>query len=102
MIGNTAIEAVIGGHFCCYNSKGRIISIASITTWIGVFKRIIRKGDWRASDPLLPIIPALTNRGFTGHEHIDVSLPLVKLFGLLNEVHWMVLSLFLVMLPLAS
>ncbi|CAC9483588.1 hypothetical protein BPUTSESOX_624, partial [uncultured Gammaproteobacteria bacterium] len=27
--------------------------------------------DWRASDPLLPIIPALTNRGFTGHEHID-------------------------------
>ncbi|CAB5499050.1 Rhs-family protein, partial [Bathymodiolus thermophilus thioautotrophic gill symbiont] len=30
-----------------------------------------RKGDWRASDPLLPIIPALTNRGFTGHEHID-------------------------------
>jgi hypothetical protein len=24
-----------------------------------------RKGDWRASDPLLPIIPALTNRGFT-------------------------------------
>jgi hypothetical protein len=29
-----------------------------------------RKGDWRASDPLLPIIPALTNRGFTGHEHI--------------------------------
>ena len=30
-----------------------------------------RQGDWRASDPLLPIIPALTNRGFTGHEHID-------------------------------
>ncbi|SSC09038.1 RHS repeat-associated core domain-containing protein [bacterium endosymbiont of Bathymodiolus sp. 5 South] len=30
-----------------------------------------RKGDWRVSDPLLPIIPALTNRGFTGHEHID-------------------------------
>ncbi|VVH63989.1 Rhs family protein-like precursor, partial [uncultured Gammaproteobacteria bacterium] len=30
-----------------------------------------RKGDWRASDPLLPIIPTLTNRGFTGHEHID-------------------------------
>jgi hypothetical protein len=26
-----------------------------------------RKGDWRASDPLLPIIPTLTNRGFTGH-----------------------------------
>jgi hypothetical protein len=23
------------------------------------------------SDPLPPIIPALTNRGFTGHEHID-------------------------------
>ncbi|VVM18114.1 hypothetical protein BSPWISOXPB_1307 [uncultured Gammaproteobacteria bacterium] len=22
-------------------------------------------------DPLPPIIPALTNRGFTGHEHID-------------------------------
>jgi hypothetical protein len=32
---------------------------------------VTRKGDWRASDPLLPIIPALTNRGFTGHEHID-------------------------------
>ncbi|WP_138146978.1 RHS repeat-associated core domain-containing protein, partial [Bathymodiolus heckerae thiotrophic gill symbiont] len=30
-----------------------------------------RQGDWRTSDPLLPIIPALTNRGFTGHEHID-------------------------------
>jgi RHS repeat-associated protein len=30
-----------------------------------------RQGDWRAIDPLLPIIPALTNRGFTGHEHID-------------------------------
>ncbi|VVM22717.1 hypothetical protein BSPWISOXPB_8819 [uncultured Gammaproteobacteria bacterium] len=30
-----------------------------------------RKGDWRVSDPLPPIIPALTNRGFTGHEHID-------------------------------
>jgi hypothetical protein len=30
-----------------------------------------RKGDWRVSDPLLPIILALTNRGFTGHEHID-------------------------------
>ncbi|SMN00333.1 Rhs family protein [uncultured Candidatus Thioglobus sp.] len=30
-----------------------------------------RQGDWRAADPLLPIIPALTNRGFTGHEHID-------------------------------
>ncbi|CAC9628195.1 hypothetical protein [uncultured Gammaproteobacteria bacterium] len=30
-----------------------------------------RQGDGRASDPLLPIIPALTNRGFTGHEHID-------------------------------
>jgi RHS repeat-associated protein len=30
-----------------------------------------RQGDWRARDPLLPIIPALTNRGFTGHEHID-------------------------------
>jgi RHS repeat-associated protein len=30
-----------------------------------------RQGDWRASDPLLPIIPTLTNRGFTGHEHID-------------------------------
>jgi RHS repeat-associated protein len=29
------------------------------------------KGDWRVSDPLPPIIPALTNRGFTGHEHID-------------------------------
>ena len=29
------------------------------------------KGDWRVSDPLLPIIPALTNQGFTGHEHID-------------------------------
>jgi RHS repeat-associated protein len=25
----------------------------------------------RVSDPLPPIIPALTNRGFTGHEHID-------------------------------
>jgi hypothetical protein len=24
-----------------------------------------RKGDWRASDPLLPIIPALTNRAKT-------------------------------------
>ncbi len=33
---------------------------------------------------------------------VVLSLPLVKLFGLLNEVHWMVLSLFLVMLPLAS
>ena len=30
-----------------------------------------RKGDWGVSDPLPPIIPALTNRGFTGHEHID-------------------------------
>jgi len=30
-----------------------------------------RQGDWRAADPLLPIIPKLTNRGFTGHEHID-------------------------------
>ncbi|CAB5496923.1 hypothetical protein THERMOT_601 [Bathymodiolus thermophilus thioautotrophic gill symbiont] len=30
-----------------------------------------RQGDWRASDPLLPIIPTLTNRGLTGHEHID-------------------------------
>jgi RHS repeat-associated protein len=30
-----------------------------------------RQGDWRASDPLLPIIPTLTNRGFTGYEHID-------------------------------
>ncbi|OJA03272.1 hypothetical protein, partial [Bathymodiolus thermophilus thioautotrophic gill symbiont] len=30
-----------------------------------------RQGDWRANDPLLPIIPTLTNRGFTGHEHID-------------------------------
>jgi hypothetical protein len=25
-----------------------------------------RKGDWRVSDPLLPIIPALTNRGDGG------------------------------------
>jgi RHS repeat-associated protein len=25
----------------------------------------------RVSDLLLPIIPALTNRGFTGYEHID-------------------------------
>ncbi|AYQ56557.1 hypothetical protein MS2017_0835 [Bathymodiolus thermophilus thioautotrophic gill symbiont] len=30
-----------------------------------------RQDDWRANDPLLPIIPTLTNRGFTGHEHID-------------------------------
>jgi hypothetical protein len=33
---------------------------------------------------------------------IHIKTALVKLFGLLNEVHWMVLSLFLVMLPLAS
>lgn len=30
-----------------------------------------RKADWRVADPCLPIIPKLTNRGFTGHEHID-------------------------------
>ena len=31
-----------------------------------------RQGDWRANqNPHLPIIPKLTNRGFTGHEHID-------------------------------
>jgi hypothetical protein len=39
-----------------------------------------RKGDWRVSDPLLPIIPALTNRGFTGHEHID-EMDLIHMNG---------------------
>jgi hypothetical protein len=38
-----------------------------------------RKGDWRVSDPLLPIIPALTNRGFTGHEPDTISNTFISL-----------------------
>jgi hypothetical protein len=49
---------------------------------VGVFVVLVGKRhqcDWRASDPLLPIIPILTNRGFTGHEHID-EMGLIHIF----------------------
>ncbi|WP_122951362.1 RHS repeat-associated core domain-containing protein [Bathymodiolus thermophilus thioautotrophic gill symbiont] len=62
-----------------YDNLGSIGSIDTITNGQGnIVERMAytafgqrRQGDWRASDPLLPIIPTLTNRGFTGHEHID-------------------------------
>ncbi len=38
-----------------------------------------RGGDWRA-DTGLPIIPAYTNRGFTGHEHVD-EMDLIHMNG---------------------
>ncbi len=47
------------------------------------------KGDWRASDPLLPIIPALTNRSFTGHEHID-EMGFMRPLNLNNFLNWSV------------
>ncbi|CAB5500678.1 hypothetical protein THERMOT_1288 [Bathymodiolus thermophilus thioautotrophic gill symbiont] len=52
-----------------YDNLGSIDNIVGRMAYTAFGQR--RQGDWRANNPLLPIIPTLTNRGFTGHEHID-------------------------------
>jgi hypothetical protein len=95
------VQDRMGGSFGAGFLSGSLYNAKKVSSRIGVFQRIVyciavsiitlcviwrlnigerRKGDWRVSDPLLPIIPALTNRGFTGHEHID-EMDLIHMNG---------------------
>jgi len=71
-----------------YMHKDNLGSVDTITDGVGtVVDRMSfdpfggrRQGDWREATVGINLIPVLTNRGFTGHEHID-EMDLIHMNG---------------------